>query len=322
MAMFETRSRSRGINEARVASIPLANDPIFYFQGCTEKVYPGINAGFMEICKAVGNTPFTSSAQSCCAGNFLAFNTSPIEAAVAISKRNLAVAGQHSKNCVTTCNGCFTSFCNCEAYVNHDPSLLERVGVLLGAKNIEMPADVKVFHVAEYFYKNRDVLAKLARHSLKSLRLAVHYGCHFLHQEDRAVVVDDVEHPRVIEDVLSSFKGNNVDYKEKLTCCGAGLNQRIIKEDRINSLLLTRRKLASIASHDVDAIVVVCPYCQLHLDNAQVELEVEFDDEFSIPVLHLVEVIGMALGLPKDVLHLDAHKVAVEGVATKMGYTG
>jgi len=196
------------------------------------------------------------------------------------------------------------------------------VDAVLAPLNIEVPAGVEVFHVAEYFYKNRDILAKHARHSLKNVRLAVHYGCHFLHQEDASNIIDNVENPRVIEDVISAFKGTVVDYKERMACCGAGLNQRIIKEDRVNSLLITRRKLASLATHDVDSVVVVCPYCQLHMDNAQVELEVEFDDQFSIPVIHLAELVGLTYGLARNALCLDAHKVSLDTLIEKLGYSG
>ncbi|MHA1371385.1 MAG: heterodisulfide reductase-related iron-sulfur binding cluster, partial [Promethearchaeota archaeon] len=101
---------------------------------------------------------------------------------------------------------------------------------------------------------------------------------------------------------------------------GAGLNQRILQEDRINSLRITLRKMESIARHEPDVIVVVCPYCLLHLDNAQVELEVEFDKEFEIPVVHLTELLGILLQLSPDTLRLDAHKVPVTGLLEKIGY--
>nr|MDO8110252.1 heterodisulfide reductase-related iron-sulfur binding cluster [Candidatus Sigynarchaeota archaeon] len=320
--MDEKQPRRRTINEERLNAIPAMSDKIFYFQGCTERAYPGINGAFIDACKAMGNTPVTSNEQSCCTGNFLAFNTAPLETVLAITQRNYNVIKKASASCVTTCNGCFSSFHNCDAYFRHGDGIQARVKNVLKKIGKTYIEDVIVFHAAEFLYKNRDLLVQHAKHTLDGVKIAVHYGCHFLHQEDPRALLDDFENPGILEELLGGLQASIVEYRERLLCCGAGLNQRMLHDDRINSLKITRRKLASIKQHAPDAIVVVCPYCLLHLDSAQAELEVEFDETFDIPVLHLTELIGILFDLPPEVLQLAVHRVPVDAVVQKIGYQG
>ncbi len=319
--MIDRKGKEPGINQARLAAIPSLNDKFFYFQGCTERAYPGINGAFIETCKQLGNVPETSNQQSCCTGNFLAFNTAPLETPLAITQRNFNVMKAKAPACVTTCNGCFSSFVTCNNYLKQERWRKYTKGVMakIGKAFVD---DVPVFHAAEFYYKNRADIAQHARRTLGGLKVAVHYGCHFLHQDDPSVLLDDFENPRFLETMVDGMGAEVVDYRERLSCCGAGLNQRMLHDDRTNSLKLTLRKMESIKARGAEAIVVVCPYCLLHLDNAQAELEVEFDTEFDIPVLHLAELVGMLYDLPASSLRLDAHKVGVDGVSKKVGYSG
>ena len=249
------------------------------------------------------------------------FNTAPVDTVVAITQRNYNLIKQHARAAVTTCNGCFSSFQNCDACMNGDPALADRTQDVMEKLGRCIVDDVEVFHVAEYYYKNSVALKQAATHRVDGCKVAVHYGCHFLHQEDPAVLLDVVDDPTIMEVILRDAGAEVVQYKERLTCCGAGLNQRLLHDDHINALSLTLRKMRSIAAHDADAIVVVCPYCQLHLDNSQVELEVEFDEEFSIPVIHLTQFIGLTLGFPLETLRFDAHQVRVDGLLEKLAYS-
>lgn len=317
--MIDPVAAPRHVNAARLEAIPVKGDPVFYFQGCTERVYPGINNAFIEICKKLGTPVIASNKQSCCTGNFIPFNTAPVDTVVAITQRNYNIIKAQARSAVTTCNGCFSSFHQCDAIARGNPGVEDRARVVLEGLGHAIVQDVGVFHVAEFLYKNREHVTLASTRRMDGCKVAVHYGCHFLHQEDPAVVLDDPEDPSIIEGTLEGLGVHVARYTERLACCGAGLNQRLIHDDRINALQVTLRKMRSIKAHDVDCIVVVCPYCQLHLDNAQVELEVEFDEEFNIPVVHLAQFIGLAMDVPLEVLRFDVHKVPVDPLLAALG---
>nr|MDO8083328.1 heterodisulfide reductase-related iron-sulfur binding cluster [Candidatus Sigynarchaeum springense] len=319
--MIDGKGKRHGLNEARLDAIPSLSQKIYYFQGCTERAYPGINAAFIETCRLLGNAPMTSNEQSCCTGNLLAFNAVPLETPLAISQRNYNVIKAKAPACVTTCNGCFSSFVTCDYYLKQSRWREYTKSVMKGLGKAFID-DVPVFHAAEFYYKNRAEIYQHARRSLDGLKMAIHYGCHFLHQDDPSMILDDFENPGFLEELVRGLGGEGVDYRERLACCGAGLNQRMLHDDRTNSLQITLRKMNSIKSCGAEAIVVVCPYCLLHLDNAQAELEVEFDEEFELPVLHISELVGILYDLPASTLRPDAHKVGLKGIMEKIGYSG
>jgi heterodisulfide reductase subunit B len=86
-------------------------------------------------------------------------------------------------------------------------------------------------------------------------------------------------------------------------CCGAGGGVR----SRNSGLALefTTEKLKNIKSAGGLYIIDVCPFCHLQFDRGQK------DSGYAIPVIHLAQLYGLAFGLPKSDLGLEAHEVKV-----------
>ena len=77
------------------------------------------------------------------------------------------------------------------------------------------------------------------------------------------------------------------------------------------------------AESGADAIVTICPMCQLNLDVYQGYANNLFGTNYEVPVLFFTQVIGLALGLsPKELgfgqEFVSARSVVDKGVATKM----
>ena len=56
-------------------------------------------------------------------------------------------------------------------------------------------------------------------------------------------------------------------------------------------------------------IVTPCPLCQMQLDMYQPDSQRYFKDNITIPVLHLPQLIGLALGIKPEDLGLKRHVV-------------
>ena len=140
--MLESTMNGSKINERRLLKVPGFEEGLFYFIGCTEKTYPGINASFIRLCKTLGIDLHTSTKQSCCTGNFLPFNVAPLESVVSFTQRNYNIIKQHSNKCITSCNGCFSSFQNCDAFFKKD--LLMRVYLIFFNKRRLLKIRLKI----------------------------------------------------------------------------------------------------------------------------------------------------------------------------------
>jgi succinate dehydrogenase / fumarate reductase cytochrome b subunit len=61
-------------------------------------------------------------------------------------------------------------------------------------------------------------------------------------------------------------------------------------------------------------MVTPCPLCHTVLDGFQREIELDLDQKLDMPILHLPQLVGLALGLSPDELNIDRHMVSSEGL--------
>lgn len=59
------------------------------------------------------------------------------------------------------------------------------------------------------------------------------------------------------------------------------------------------------AAKGADAIITVCPMCQMNLEAYQDKISSMCNTDFKIPVLYLTQLLGLALGLSDKDIRLD-----------------
>jgi succinate dehydrogenase / fumarate reductase cytochrome b subunit len=79
------------------------------------------------------------------------------------------------------------------------------------------------------------------------------------------------------------------------------------------------RHLSEAIDAGADCIVTPCPLCHLNLDSRQPEVEQVIGRKLGIPVLHLPQLIGLALGIDPATLGLDRHIVSTSPVLKALG---
>ena len=275
-----------------------------FFLGCIAPLrYPGIEKSTREVCKALGIELVDLKDASCCPapGVIRAFNKKTWLAAAA---RNLALAEKEGLEIVTICNGCYGSLFDAAYELAEDKELLAEVNKILAEIGMEYKGTTKVHHFAEVLY-NEVGVEKIKGAFSKALeyRIAVFYGCHFLKPTD-IKGLDDAEAPHILEDLVEATGCKAMPRKQPMLCCGSGGGLKaafgnVTKE-------FTQTNLENMKASDAQFIVDVCPFCHLQFDTAQKELG------FEIPVLHLAQLYGIAMGMTEEELGLALHKVPVK----------
>jgi len=79
--------------------------------------------------------------------------------------------------------------------------------------------------------------------------------------------------------------------------------------NRDASLKQAGRHLGDAIDADADCLVTPCPLCHLNLDLQQPGAEAVVGRELGMPVLHLPQLVGLALGLDAKELGLTKHVV-------------
>ena len=287
-----------------------------YFLGCImNNRYPGIEKSTRVLMDKLGVELTDMGGASCCPapGVFGSFDK---ETWATIAARNITIAEDMGADILTECNGCFGSLHEANDLLKEDKEFKEKVNGSLSEIGREFKGESNVRHFAEVLY-NDIGLEKIAEAFEKDLNLnvAVHYGCHFLKPSDE-IGIDNPKNPKILDELVEITGAKSVPYADKMMCCGAGGGLRARDLDVTPSF--THEKLENMKAAGVDAIVDVCPFCHMQFDVGQTEVNERYNTDFAIPVLHLAQLYGLAMGLSPEDLTLDKQVVDPAELVQKM----
>lgn len=302
------------INSERLKKIP-TDGPFFLFRSCmVNEFYPAIEFAFYKILEKLNIEYFESNDQICCGGVFSNFE--PEISTAVIAAHNFSIIEKYSNNIFVNCNECFSSIQKAREFLNN-PQNKAKVDDILKKVNLTFQNTVEVYHIAEFVYKNLDNIKKILKINLNQTKIATFTGCHWL-KTHKDIALDNPENPMVLDEIVERLGGKAAQYTEKTLCCGMGYIQKIVHPDL--SLEISYKKLKSVDNVKPDAILTICPNCLNVLDTAQIQIEIEKDIQYQIPVLHLSQLIGLGIGLePYKQLALDLNKISVAPFLEKLG---
>ncbi len=105
--------------------------------------------------------------------------------------------------------------------------------------------------------------------------------------------------------MIDALGGTVIEYAGMRKCCGFP----IITMNKEASLKQAGRHLGDAVDAEADCLVTPCPLCHLNLDLQQPLAEGVVGRELNMPVLHLPQLVGLALGLDPKELGLSRHVV-------------
>ena len=113
---------------------------------------------------------------------------------------------------------------------------------------------------------------------------------------------DDPEHPTAMDDLVAAAGAEPVDWPYKTECCGASLSMtHTAMVSRLSHRLLSMAREAG-----AECLAVACPLCQINLDLRQADAAEAHGAIPETPVLYVTQLLGLALGLSRKELGLDA----------------
>ena len=140
--------------------------------------------------------------------------------------------------------------------------------------------------------------------------MAAFYGCHSLRPES-ALGFESSVNPSSFETVVAALGGQTVPFAKRLDCCGF----HAVYPAEKSVMRMTSQIVDSAATSGAACIVTPCPLCQMQLDIYQEAAQDIAKSKARVPVLHLSQMVGLALGIPGKELGLDYNVID----ATKMG---
>ena len=119
------------------------------------------------------------------------------------------------------------------------------------------------------------------------------------------------EHPdrtQYLERIIEALGAEPIDYEGKLRCCGFPI--MTINQD--NGLKMVANHTLEAKDKGAHALVTPCPLCHLNLDEFQPKAAGKAGESINMPVLHLPQLIGSALGFNIKEMGLKRHIVSTD----------
>jgi heterodisulfide reductase subunit B len=251
---------------------------------------------------------------ACCGFPIKAFNT---HTAFLVGARNLALASRQKLPICTLCSSCTSTLTEIAKALNTNPAARLKTNRELAAIDRHIDGEVIVRHFARILYEQvgLDRIRSLIKRPLASLKLAVHSGCHYLKPSGIFEAFDDPEIPHTVRAMLEATGASVVDYFEETKCCG-GATMGI---EEMTGLGIAKRKLDSLRSADADALVVICPFCDIMYEANQRKIEQAFNTTYELPILYFPQVLGLAFGFDRRELGFQFNTVKPDKILQEIG---
>jgi len=175
---------------------------------------------------------------------------------------------------------------------------------------------VEITHFARILWEEvgpERIKAAVTR-DLSMLKVAVHYGCHYLKPSKIYQDFDQVEEPATLDRLVEITGASSVDYKGKKKCCGGP----VLASDEETALKVAKTKLDAIKEAGADLICLICPFCAVMLESNQKSIAERYGVDYEIPVLYLSQLLGMAMGMSRKELGLNLNVVKTKAISEKV----
>lgn len=238
------------------------------------------------------------------------------ETPLLLAARNLSIAEEEGLDICTICNGCAVTLTEANRELQ-DNEVREKVNSKLKKIGKEYHGNVEVKHFTRVLYEDVGIerVKSTIKRELEKLRVAPHYGCHYMKPSDIYNRFEDPEVPKTLDDLISVTGAESVSYEGKIDCCG-GL---LLGIDENVAFTLACKKLDYVKAADADAICLMCPLCSIMYDRNQRVIERRLNKKFNIPVLFYPQLLGLALGFSPEELGLNLNRVKVSSLLAKLG---
>ena len=235
----------------------------------------------------------------CCGTSYL--HTLDHKTALAIAARNIAIAEDMGLDIVTLCNGCTEVLTKANHELKEDPELRKKVNEILGETGIEFRGTVEVKHFVKMLKDDigLDTIREAMQYRFKDLMVGSHYGCHMLKPYD-LYLDEDPENPQVLDELVAITGAKPVDYPNKLECCAGPIMG--VRENVTWSVGMDK---VDIVKKYGDILITACPFCYITFERGQLMV----DEKPGLPIVHIPQLLGLALGLESNQVGLSENKV-------------
>lgn len=295
------------------------NDKYLYYPGCSmESSAKAYNESLLAICEPIGLHLEEINDWNCCgATEYIGISLTP---AYSLITRNLALAYQQAngtRTVVAPCSACYLNLAKADYYMQERPILGENVNTALAAGGLHYdPGSLEIRHLLDVIINDigLDVVKSKVVRPLTGLRVAPYLGC-MVPRPDYEHRWSNPEYPDELDRLLKALGAEVIDFPLKTHCCGGHMTQ--IGPNTAFELI--RRLVSSAAQYKAEAMITLCPMCQMNVDAYQGEMNRHFGTDYQMPIIFFTQLMGLAFGLDAKALGFGREFVSAKAMLNHIG---
>ncbi|MTJ29018.1 CoB--CoM heterodisulfide reductase iron-sulfur subunit B family protein [Aphanizomenon sp. UHCC 0183] len=292
-----------------------------YYPGCVAQgACRELYISTQSLTQALGIELVELKKASCCGSGTFKEDSQLLEDTV--NARNIALAESLNLPLLTHCSTCQGVLGHVDERLKEcqstNPDYLNKVNGLLqkeGCSPYRGSTEVKHLLYALVADYGLEEITQRVTKKLSGLKCAAFYGCYLLRAQ-KSMPYDDPFAPEAMENVFRAVGATPVYYRGRTQCCGWPLSSYATTE----SFQMAGNHIQEALANGADCIVTPCPLCHLNLDSRQPEVEKVIGQKLGLPILHLPQLIALALGVSPKELGLDRHIVSTKPILEKLGW--
>ena len=283
-----------------------------YYPGCSlEGTALEYDLSTRSVLQAVGAELLEIEDWTCCGAS--AAEATSYLLSLALPARNLAIAERMDdiSDLLVPCSACYLNLKKVAEKTRKDSETLKKVNAVLAEEQLQLQNRVNVRHLLDVIANDlgADKIRSLVKRPLSGLNIAPYYGCQCLRPY---TVFDDPEVPHSMEPIIEATGAKVYRWNMGAKCCGAShMNTRMeVGIELVANILRGAR--------DADAVVTVCPMCQMNLEAHQRKISAVSHEDLNTTILYLPQLLGLALGISEKKLGLNLNLSISDGFHEKL----
>jgi succinate dehydrogenase / fumarate reductase, cytochrome b subunit len=289
-----------------------------YWPGCVSRGFtPELHGSTEVVAERLGIELLMLDRANCCGAGVIAEHNQ--ELADTLNARTFALAQSTGLGMMNICSTCQGAQSECQQRLDADSAYRAHINEALSDEGLEYVKDKEGFANKNFLwvlvedYGLEELKVKVTR-PLSGLRVGPFYGCYLIRPKHRVGYEEHPDRDLYLERLIEALGGEVVEYDGARKCCGFP----VITMNRETSLRQAGTHIGDALDAGADCLVTPCPLCHLNLDMQQPEAAKITGRELGLPILHLPQLVGLALGFEPRELGMSKHIAATDWVAERL----
>jgi len=286
-----------------------------FFPGCVSRggapeLYPAV----IKVCDRLGIELEEMYGASCTGSGILQEKNEFL--GDVLNARTFAMAERLGLTIMNICSTCQGVMSQANKRLKDNPDRLREVNDILNEEGLEYKGTAEIKHLLWVMVEDIGIeeLKKKFVRLLPDLKLAPFYGCYIVRPSWALEFESYPGREDSLEALIEAVGATVVDFAGKTRCCGFP----ILTINEKNSLSMVAKHTSDVQNLGADAMVTPCPLCHLNLDSFQPKAATQAGIKIHMPILHLPQLIGLALGFTPKEMGLGRHIVSPKTVEKKI----